>query len=90
MGSRPKPERGDAQGGPAESTSCPACGAALSAGTTPLQSIVICATCCATLMWDGSFSVATNAQLDSLSPRDRARLYALAAAQRARIALRYN
>jgi hypothetical protein len=41
-------------------------------------------------MWDGSFSVATSAQLDSLSPRDRARLYALAEVQRARIARRFN
>jgi hypothetical protein len=74
-------------GGP---SACPACGAALSAGATPVQSIVICATCCTTLFWDGAFSVATRAQIEALPPRDQARLLALAEAQRARIAALLN
>jgi hypothetical protein len=63
---------------------CPACGVELHAGTTPLHSIVICARCCAALLWDGTFSVATTEQLERLSEQDRRRLDTLVAAQRAR------
>jgi hypothetical protein len=63
---------------------CPACGVDLNAGATPLHSIVICARCCAALLWDGTFSVATTEQLERLSERDRRRLDTLVAAQRAR------
>jgi hypothetical protein len=76
--------------GEATRCACPACGVALSAGATPPQSIVICATCCTTLLWNGAFSVATRAQIEALSPRDQARLFALAEAQRARLAHRFN
>lgn len=63
---------------------CPACGVDLKAGTTPLDSIVICARCCTALLWDGTFSIATTEQLEGLSERDRRRLDTLVAAQRAR------
>jgi hypothetical protein len=62
---------------------CPACGTELDAGVTPRDSIVICTRCCATLFWDGMFSIATAEQLDCLPSRDRARLHAMLAAQHA-------
>jgi hypothetical protein len=67
---------------------CPACGAELHAGTTPLHSIVLCARCCAALLWDGWYTLVTAEQIDRLSERDRHRLYSLAALQRARSANR--
>jgi hypothetical protein len=60
---------------------CPACGAELDAGVTPPDSIVVCSRCCATLLWDGTFSIATAEQIEGLPIRDRARLAAIVAAQ---------
>ena len=72
-------------GGQGTGLSCPACGAPLDPGMTPLDSIVICCACCATLLWDGTFSLAEPTLLASLPARDRARLQALTEAQRARL-----
>ncbi len=79
-----KPEWQGGVEGPAKGT-CPDCGVELDAGTTPPNSIVICARCCATLFWDGSFAAVTDEQLECLSDRDRLKLDVLVAAQRARI-----
>ena len=65
---------------------CPACRAELDAQATPLHSIVLCARCCAVLLWDGAYSLVTSEEIEALSERNRARLHALAARQRARIA----
>ena len=67
---------------------CPACQAELDAKATPLHSIVLCARCCAVLLWDGAYSLVTADEIDALSERNRARLHALAARQRARLASR--
>jgi hypothetical protein len=63
---------------------CPACRAELDAGSTPLDSIVVCTHCCATLLWDGTFSIAGAEQIECLAIQDRARLHAVVAAQWAR------
>jgi hypothetical protein len=49
---------------------------------------VLCARCCAALLWDGRYTLVTAEQIDRLSERDRLRLYSLAALQRARRAAR--
>ena len=67
---------------------CPMCRTRLDAGSTPAHSIVLCARCCAALLWDGSYSVVTAEHIERLPPRDRARLHTLAALQRARLASR--
>lgn len=67
---------------------CPACRAQLDGGATPLDSIVICAHCCAALLWDGKFSALSAEEIERLPVRDRMRLHSIVAAQRARIAAR--
>lgn len=67
---------------------CPACRTPLHAGATPLHSIVLCARCCAALLWDGLYTLVTAEQIERLSERDRLRLYSLAAQQRLRRAHR--
>lgn len=64
---------------------CPACGAALPVGVVPARSIVLCARCCATLLWDGVYSLVTEADIAALKDEDRARLVALSAAQHVNI-----
>jgi len=67
---------------------CPACGIELPLGAVPLRSIVLCARCCATLLWDGAYKLATESEIASLRDEDRARLVALTVAQHANIASR--
>ena len=64
---------------------CPACGAELPADAAPLDSIVLCARCCTALFWDGVYTVLSEAEIAQLPEKDRARLHALAAAQRAHL-----
>jgi hypothetical protein len=78
-----KPERWG-QGAGCLNGACPACGVELDARATPANSIVICARCCAALLWDGTFSAVTAEQLENLCEPDRRRLQVLVAAQRAR------
>lgn len=60
---------------------CPACGAPLPADAVPARSIVLCARCCAVLVWDDDYALATSGEIANLPALERARLDALIAAQ---------
>ena len=64
---------------------CPTCNAHLDAGTIPRHSIVICSRCCAPLLWDGAYSIATAEDLAALGDEDRAKLATLVWEQRVRL-----
>lgn len=46
---------------------------------------MLCARCCTALFWDGTYTVMSEAEIAELPEKDRARLHALAAAQRAHL-----